>query len=56
MTVPRKPCKKKVVPSAVRIGKEEKEFYADIYHSNKSIIDSNYILFQTLKKELVEIF
>ena len=45
MTVPRKPCKKKVVPSTVLIIEEKKELYAKVYHSNQDTVDTNHALF-----------
>ena len=48
MTVPRKSCKKKVVPSAILIEKEEEINYADIHQPSKDI-DTNHALLQTPK-------
>ena len=56
ITVFQKPRKKKVVPSAIPIVEKEEELYGEIHHSNKGIADFNHLLFQILKKELVEIF
>ena len=56
MTILYKPRKKKVVPLAVLIIKEKEELYAEVYHSNQDIIDTNYAFFQIPKPELAEIF
>ena len=55
MTVLQKPYKKKVMPSTIPIIKEEKELYAEIHQSDKSIVHTHYALFQILEKELAKI-
>ena len=41
--------------SAIPIIEEEKELYAEIYPSDKGIVDTNHALFQIPKEELAEI-
>ena len=55
MTVPRNPCKKKVLPPFVPIIEKEEELFAEINHLNKDIIETNHALLQTPKQELAEI-
>ena len=55
MTVPQKPCKKKVVPFDIPIIDEKEKLYAKIHQSDEDIVDINHALFQILKEELAEI-
>lgn len=48
MTILHKPCKKKVMPLAVPIIKEEK-LDTKIQYFNKNIVDTNYALLETPK-------
>lgn len=47
--VPRKPCKKKVVPLAmfltILIIKEKEVLYIEIHHSDKDTVNTNYTFF-----------
>lgn len=43
------------MPFAIQIIEEEKDLYAEIYPSNKGIVDFNYTLLQISKKKLAEI-
>ena len=54
MTVPGKPRKKKVVPSAISIEEEEEINYADIHQPGK-VVDTNHVLLQIPKQELAKI-
>ena len=54
MTVPGKPSKKKVIPSAISIEEEEEINYADIHQPGKDV-DENHVLLQTPKQELAKI-
>ncbi len=56
MTGFRKLCKKKVVLPTVPVIEKEKELYAEIYHPNEEIVNTNHALLQTPKQELAEIF
>ena len=56
MTVPQKPCIKKVVLFAIPVIEKEKELYAEIYYSSKGIVDSNHAFFQRSKEKQAEIF
>ena len=49
MTVPQKPCKKKVLPPFVPIIEKEEEFFIEIDHLNKKTVETNHALFQTPK-------
>ena len=55
ITVSQKPRKKKVVPSAILVIKEEEKLYTEIHHPKQDTIDTNHTLFQTPKQELAEI-
>lgn len=44
MTVPWKPCKKKIILLAILIIDEEKELYIEIHHFNKNTVETNYSL------------
>ena len=56
MTVFQKPHKKKVMSSAISIIEKEKKLYAEIYQSDKGIVNTNHTLFQTSKEELAKNF
>lgn len=55
MTIPRKPCKNKVVPPTIPIIKEKEKLHAEIYHLDEDIIDTNHVILQTPKQKLAEI-
>ena len=45
MTIPRKPRKKKVVFPIIPIIEKEEKLYAEVYHLNQDIVDTNHAFF-----------
>lgn len=49
ITVPWKPCKKKVISPTIPVVDNKNELYAEADYSNQNLINTNYTLFKTLK-------